>query len=140
MRKFAIIVCIILALPSGLSASVYSAALEKLVASLSQSVRELKLLAAGARKFTGAAKDESLRIGRAELSKLSPVFREAKLEAERLEQRTLLEKWRERADRINDLEDAYRKIRELRELEVEREQLQDEFCGPRDPYRFAGDC
>jgi hypothetical protein len=140
MRKLAIIFCLSVALPSALPAGVYTAALERVIGSLAKSIQELKILAAGVRKFPGAAKEEALRRGQAELSRLKPMFREAQLEAERLEQRSLIEKWRGRADRISDLEDVFKKTKELKELEAERAQLSDEFCGPRDLYRFAGDC
>ena len=140
MRKLAIILCVVLALPSVLFAGANVAALERMVGYLSRSLEELKVLAADARAARGAAKEEALVKGRAELAKLKPVFQNARQEAQRLQQQESIEKWRERIDRVSDLVDAYKKVEELKQLEVERDLLKDEFCGPHDFYRFSGDC
>jgi hypothetical protein len=141
MRKFIIVFCVTVALPSGVfAAGVSVAALETMIGYLSRSMGELKALAASARVISGTAKEEALLRGRAELFKLKPIFRDAQQEAERVQQQALIEKWRERADRVSDFVEAIKKVEELKELAAERDQLQDEFCGPRDPYRFSGDC
>jgi hypothetical protein len=142
IRTFVIVFCVVVAFPSVSRAGPNIALLERMVGYLSRSVEALKGLAADARVAQGAAKEEALVKGRAELAKLKPVFHDAQQEAERLEQQESMEKWRERIDRASDLVDAYRKVEELKELTAERDVLEDEFCGPRDFYRFSGghDC
>jgi hypothetical protein len=144
-RRFLITCCIVwaaVAIPSILPAAPAPnvATLERLVGYLSRSIEELRGLASDVRAARGALKEEALVKGRAELSRLKPAFQDARREAERLKREKERETWRGRVDRVYDFVDAYNKIKELDELEIERDQLQAEFCGPRDLYGYAGDC
>ena len=140
MRKFIIILCVAVVIPAGVLADTRVTPLVRIVDYLFGSIQEPKGLAASARASIGPAKEELILRGRAELSRLNPILRDAQGEAARVEQEALIEKWRERADHINDLVEAYNKINELKRLIPIVDELQDEFCGPRDMYRFAGDC
>ncbi len=140
MRKRAIFLCFVMALSSSSFGAVSVATLDRMLTYLSRSIGELKALAAGARAATAEARDAIKLRGQAEFIKLKPVFQDAKREADRLEQQALIEKWRERTDRISDTFEVFKKVEELKQLEVEGELLKNEFCGPRDMYRFSGDC
>jgi hypothetical protein len=141
MRKFVIVFSVVVvALPSVLMAAGVNSAnlgrLERILEHLYQAMQEVKGIAANAHARQGPAKDQLLRQGRLQLSKLDPVFGDAKLEAERLQNRALVEKWRERVDHANEFADVYKKVKELDELLVERDLLKDELCQT-DPYQFS---
>jgi hypothetical protein len=142
MRNLAIVVCVVVSFPSVAHAAPSLAVLERVLADLSRALDGLEGVAAEARGASGAAKEQALVKGREELSKLDPVFQNAQQEVERLEQQEATEKWRERIDHANDLLEAYKKASELKELERERDALENEFCGPRDYYKYNGgsDC
>jgi hypothetical protein len=141
MRNLAIIVCVVVSLPSVAHAAANLAALERVLADLSRDLEGLEGVAAEAHAASGAAKEEALAKGREELSRLNPIFENAQQEVERLEQQEATEKWRERIDHANDLLEAYKTEEELKELEREDDQLAHEFCGPRDYYKYGGsDC
>lgn len=140
MRKFIIIFCVVVAIPAGVLADTRVTPLVRIVDYLLGQIQDVKGLAASVRASIGPAKEELILLGRAKLSRLDPIFREAQTEAERVEHEALIERWRERADRTSDLVETYKKIDELKGLLDDRERLQNELCGPRDLYRFAGDC
>jgi DNA repair exonuclease SbcCD ATPase subunit len=136
MRNLAIVVCVVVSFPSVAYAGSTVEVLERALADLSQALHGLEGVAAEVRATSGAAKEEALVKGREELSKLDPVFQNAQEEVERLEQEEATEKRRERIEQANDLLEAYK------ELEREHDRLADEFCGPRDFYKYNGgsDC
>jgi hypothetical protein len=143
MRKSVILFsALVVVLPSVLLAAGVNSAnlgkLERVLEHLYQAMQEVKGIAANAGAREGAAKHGLRLQGRLQLSKLDPVFRDAKLETERLQNRALVEKWRERADRANDFADLYKRDKELDDLIVEREMLKDELCVT-DLYDFSGD-
>jgi hypothetical protein len=140
VRKFLIILCIAMAIPAFALADSRVTSFVTVVDYLAGSLRELKVLAATVRTSIGPAKEQLLLQGRAKLSKLAPIFEDAQAEAGRVEEEAVTERWRERADRFSDFLEAYKKIDELKELDPVYNELQDEFCGPRDLYRFSGDC
>jgi hypothetical protein len=140
MRKLFIISFLAIALPSTLLAAPNLATLERLLGSLSHSIGELRGLAAEARGARGAAQEEALARGRAELERIQPVFQNARREVERLKHEDTMEKWRGRLDRVEDIVDVINKVHELEELEAAGAALRNEFCGPHDLYRWSGDC